>query len=262
MLKLYRILIGASIRSQMQYKVHFITTTVTTALIMGIDFLILAAILYRFNDVKGWGIYEVGLLYGLSSIALSCYRMFAPEIHDFEKYVVQGEFDQLLIRPVSPLTLLLTKNLELGRIGGAVQGSAIVIISLMGLQSAGEQIWPIIFYLPVVLLSGIAIFFAISLCTATTAFWTSQIKDLQTFTIYAPANAASYPLSLYPDWLKLLFFSVLPVAFVNYVPIMYLLHKGGHWSFLFLSPLVALLFLWLALRFWRFGIRYYHSTGS
>ncbi len=262
MFRLYRKLIGASIRAQMQYKLNFLTTAVTTGLIMVLDFLILSAILYRFDHVKGWDIYEVGMLYGLSSTAMSLYRMFAPEIHDFERYVVHGELDQLLVRPVSPLVLLLTRNLELGRIGGIVQGLAVLTVSLAGLNRLGYDLWPILMYVPVALASGAVIFFSISLCTATVAFWSAQLKELQTFTIYAPANASNYPVTLYPGWLKVLFFSVIPIAFVNYVPMLFLLKKGGEWHYLLLTPLVACIGFLLASRFWNLGIRHYHSTGS
>jgi ABC-2 type transport system permease protein len=259
---LYRKLLAASIRAQMQYKLNFTATAVTTAILSSIDFLILSAILHRFDHVKGWNLYEVGILYGLASIAVSLYRMLAPEIHDFERYIVFGELDQLLTRPVSPLLLLLTRNLELSRIGGVVQGLFILIVSLGGLAGQGRVTWLLLAYLPIALLTGLMIFFAIGLATATTAFWTGQLKELQTFTIFAPATAANFPISLYPGWLKLLFYSVVPVAFLNYVPMLFLLDKGGAWPLLLVAPLVGGVFCWLSIRFWQFGIRHYHSTGS
>jgi ABC-2 type transport system permease protein len=170
--------------------------------------------------------------------------------------------DQLLIRPVSPLLLLLTRNLDLSRIGGIVQGMAVLAISLWGLHTQGKDILLLLGFLPVAIVSGSAVYFAISLCTAASSFWTQQIKDLQTFTIYAPANAANYPVSLYPGWLKWLFFSILPIAFMNYVPMLTLLDKGGSWYYPLLTPVAAIVAVWLGICFWRVGIRHYHSTGS
>ncbi|WP_312114991.1 ABC transporter permease [Brevibacillus reuszeri] len=262
MLILYRKLVAASIRAQMQYKLNFLTSAATTGMIMVLDFLILSAILYRFNDVVGWNIYEVGLLYGISSVSVSTYRLFAPEINDFEKYIIQGEMDQLLIRPVSPLLLLLTRNLDLSRLGGIVQGISILCLSMIGLTAQEKEVWLLLLFMPVAIVSGSVIYFSIALSTAATAFWTHQIKDLQTFTIYAPANASNYPIGLYPSWLKWMFYTVLPIAFMNYVPMLTLLGKTHHWYFPLLTPVVAALALLLSLRFWAFGIRHYHSTGS
>ncbi|WP_051188261.1 ABC-2 family transporter protein [Brevibacillus thermoruber] len=169
--------------------------------------------------------------------------------------MLQGELDQLLIRPLSPLALLLTRNLELGCIGGIVQGLVVFGVAVAGLHAQGKPVWDVVLYAPVALLSGSAIFFALSLATATLCFWTHQTKDLQTFTLYAPANASNYPVSLYPGWLKGLFFSVIPVAFVNYVPMRYLLGKGGDWYDPLLTPLVAAASVFVAVRFWNRGIR-------
>lgn len=262
MLGLYNKLIAASIRAQMQYKMNFITSAATTGIIMVLDFLILSAILYRFDDITGWNIYEVGILYGISSAAISLYRLFAPEIHDFERYVISGELDQLLIRPVSPLLLLLTRNLDLSRLGGVVQGLSVLTISLIGLHAQGKDMLTLLLFTPVAIVSGSVIYFSISLSTAASSFWTQQIKDLQTFTIYAPANASNYPIGLYPGWLKWLFFSFIPIAFMNYLPMLALLGKGGSWYYPILTPLVAGIALYFSHCFWRWGIRHYHSTGS
>lgn len=260
-IKLFFTLWGASLRSRMQYKGNFLFSTWAYALIMAIDFLMLSAILLRFDDVRGWTLFEVGYLYGIASASLSLYRLLAPEIHEFERYMVEGEFDSLLIRPVSPLTLLLTRNLELSRIGGVLQGWAILGISLYGLSDTAHWL-PALLYLPIAFASGLGISFALGLITATLAFWTQRIKDFQAFTLYAPNSAANYPMSVYPGWLRWILFTVLPVAFIAYVPALALLDKGGSWHLLWISPLVAATFVWLSLRFWQFGIRHYHSTGS
>lgn len=258
----YLKMLKTNIRSQLQYKANFMMTSIANASLSALDFLLLGAILARFDHVKGWSLYEIGILYGVISCAMSLYRIFCVEIHEFEKYIILGEFDQLLTRPLSPLFLLLTKRLDLGKVGGSLQGIAVLAFSLAGLFRQGEGSIALLVYLPVAILIGGMMMFSISLITATTAFWTSQVKDMQTFTIFAPSNAANYPISLYPDWLKMVFLGLLPVGFINYVPALYLLHKGGSWYYLLLSPGVAILYLALALWFWSFGIKHYHSTGS
>ncbi|MFC7373098.1 ABC transporter permease [Fictibacillus iocasae] len=262
MLKLYFTLISGSLKSRMQYKVNFIFSMVSYSMIMAVDFILLAAILHRFDDVKGWDLYEVGLLYSISSIAISLYRVIGAEIHDFERYMVNGEFDSLLIRPVSPLFLLLTKNIDLSRIGGAIQGLIIMVISVSNLMETDRASLLLLAYLPVAVLAGLVICFAVGVLTAALAFWTEKIKDFQTFTLYAPFTAANYPMNIYPGMLKIIFFTVIPVAFMNYVPVFYLLNKGGQWWYLVLPAAVAAVFLALSLILWQTGIKHYHSTGS
>lgn len=262
-LTLYRKLIGASIRSQMEYKFSFIFSMLLWGLLTGMDFVLVAAILYKFNYIRGWNVYEIGYLYGITSISTALYRLIGSEIHTFEKYTVQGEFDQLLTKPVSPLLILCTRQFNLTRLGGVLQGVILVIFSLWGLNNtAGQFPWESVAYLPVAIVSGTMVIMAIGLATATIAFWTVRISELQVFTMYAPTTASNFPLSLYPGWLKGLLFTILPVAFVAYVPALTLFHKGGAGFNLILSPIVAIVALGMALKFWNWGIRHYHSTGS
>ncbi|SEN47302.1 ABC transporter permease [Lihuaxuella thermophila] len=261
-MKMYWILLSASIRARMQYKINFLLSAVANALIMVTEYILLAAILLRFDDIMGWRIHEIGVLYGISSASVSIYRLLAPEIHNFEKYMIDGEFDSLLIRPVSPLTLLITRNVDFSRLGGLTQGLLILLISCRGLSLDFSSLMLLAFYIPIAILSGCLISFALGLMTATLAFWTQRIKDFQAFTLYAPFNAANYPISIYPGWLKAVFFTVLPVGFMNYLPATYLLGKGGEHIYLWISPVFAVIFFLVSLKFWQFGIRFYHSTGS
>lgn len=261
-LRLYLKLVSASLRAQMQYKVDFVMSLVFDAMLQAVDFAVLAAIMLRFPQIAGWNVYEIGLLYGMAYIAMSLYRTLAPELHNFERYVIQGTFDSLLIRPWPTLMVLLSRNLDLRRLGGALQGTLIFAVSARHLANTGairsSDIW-IMLSTAVV---GALIPFSLSLITASCAFWFGRSDDLQTFMLYAPRTASQYPHTIFPRWLRALLVSVLPVGFINYVPVRFLLGKGGTWWSLAASPVVAVLICLAAYSLWSLGHRHYHSTGS
>lgn len=259
---LYRRLVRASLLGKMQYKANFIITSLANGLIQVVDFLLVATILLRFHYIAGWSIYEVGLLYGTTSIAVALYRLFAPELHQFERWIRQGDFDSLLIRPWPTLLVLLARNIDLERVGGAIQGAVILGISLRALVNTETLNAFGVLYILVTPLYGAGIIFAISLATAALAFWIVRTDEFQVFTMYAPQTASSFPLDIYPGWLRALLFTVLPVAFAGFVPISYLLGKGGGWFSLLAGPIVAVISIMVAYSFWRLGERRYHSTGT
>lgn len=261
-LPLYLRLVLASIRARMQYRFDFLINLGLYGLVNVIDFLLVAAILARFRFLQGWSVYEVGLLFAIASIAMSLYQLLAPEIHHFERYIILGEFDGLLIRPWSSLFILLTRNVDLVRLGGVLQGGIILFLSVTALARAGVLGPRQILILLLLPWSGMLIFLSLGLATAALAFWLGRIDEFQVFTLYAPQNAVYYPLTIYPRWLQGVLFGLLPVAFVNYVPIRYILGKGGSPWDLLLTPLVALFSLLLALRLWEQGEKHYTSTGS
>lgn len=261
-MELYGKLLRASVRSQMEYKFSFLTEMLMFMVLQALDFLLVAAILLRFDKVGGWNLYEIGYLFALSSMVRSIYRIFGNEIHQFDRYVLEGEFDQLLTRPVSPLLLLAVRNIHWNQIGGFVQGVLMLAFCFAGMAGQGVQVWPAVAYLPVALLSGAAIAFALGIVTATAAFWIGKTQELQALTHYGPFNASGYPMHIYPGWLKMILFTLLPVAFFTYVPALYLFGKGGSGWMLVWPPLVAMAALGVALWFWSFGIKRYQSTGS
>ena len=247
-----------SLRAQMEYKLDFIVSNLFRTLLAVTDFLLIAVIMFRFDTVDGWTIYQVGLLFGVASLALAIYRSLASAVHNFEAVLINGEFDSLLIRPLPTLITLLTRRFELRWFGH--MGQALVLIIICGRAvdlSLGA--WAYMLILP---LWATCTLFGISLATVTLGFWLTRIDEFLTFTMYAPAYAASFPLSIFPGWLKGVFFTVLPIAYINYIPLQVLLGKGGDWTWLLLPPLTAILVLTLAYRFWLFGHSRYHSTGS
>ena len=262
MMALYSRLAKASIRARMQYRANFILTVLMDGALFAMDFLLMAAILYRFDSIGGWSVFEIGLLYGAASMARGVYRTFGYELHRFESYIAEGHFDTLMVRPWPTLLVLLTRNLDIGRLGAAAQGALVLGISCHALIKAGSLSAGAMAYVWILPLWGAAIFFAISLATSASAFWLTRIADLQVFTMYAPMNAASYPLGIYPASLRALLHTALPVAFAGYVPIRFLLGKGGSAFDLVTPVLVAMAALYVSYWFWRLGESGYQSTGS
>jgi ABC-2 type transport system permease protein len=70
-----------------------------------------------------------------------------------------------------------------------------------------------------------------------------------------------YPLSIYGDKVLRFFTYIVPLACVQYYPLLYLLGKTENSWYQFL-PLAGFVFLVPCYAFWRFGVRHYKSTGS
>lgn len=258
---LYYRLVKASIHSVMQYKFSFLVSLVFNLAITIADFLVVLAILYHFRAMDGWNIYQIGVLYGINSIALSFYRAFACELHQFQDYIVHGTFDGILLRPWHTLLVLLSRSVQLFRLGGAVQGLIVLIVAMRALGGVGELGLLGCIYIVLLPLTGALIYMAIGMATSSIAFWTGRIRELQTFTVYAPSYAAFYPMSIYPNWLQIVLY-VLPVSFIGYVPLRYLLGLGGSAWHLVTPILASIAALKVSLACWHAGERAYHSTGS
>ncbi len=252
----------AGLRERMQYKFSFLVSALIRGASIAVDFALVAVILYRFRFVDGWDVFEVALLYGPASAAQGLFRMVGYEIEGFENYLINGTFDSILIRPWPTLFTLLARRMDFNRLGITAQGLVVCALGAAKLVARGQlQAWDLL-YIALLPLFGALVLLAVSTFTAALGFWLIRIDELQVFTLYAPLTASYYPLSIYPGWLRGLLFTVIPMAFINYVPVLYLLGKGGGGWALAASPAVAAVACALAYRFWLFAERYYQSTGS
>jgi ABC-2 type transport system permease protein len=263
---LYLRLLSIQIRSQLQYRVAYLIELFTTGLITVFEFGSLALVFERFGSIQGWSLGEVAFLYSLVEISFGLMDLFFSGFDPgrFSQHVRLGTFDQLLLRPVSITVQVLGSELVLRRIGRVFVG-AVIFASALGIL---EIHWtPVkIAILPTIVASMFAFFGGLFIIGATLTFWTVESVEVMNIFTYGGGMLISYPMHIYPDWIRRFFTFVLPAIFLNYYPALFILDKPDPLNFPDFAPLLApaagSLVLLISLGFWRFGIRHYKSTGS
>ncbi len=263
-LRLYFRLLGAQLRAEMQYRASFIAELFGNLIITGLDFAMVAILLIRFQAIGGWTLAEVMFLFGASSVSLSLAELFVGAFDNFEQWVVRGDFDRVLLRPLPVVYQMMTGALALRRFGRMAQGALALGAALYLLRPAWDA--GHVAFFGVMLAGGALFFMAIFILGATFSFWSPQSAELSNIFTYGGQFMTSYPMHIYEAWMRSLFTFVIPMAFINYYPALYLLGKpdpAGLPAWLpFIAPLVALLVFAVAIRVWRVGVQHYQSTGS
>lgn len=262
----YRHLLAMQLRGQMQYRIAFLLEILATLVVMLLFFVSLMLVFERFGSLGGWQLGEVALLWGLVETAFGLMDLifsgFDPS--GFGARIRRGHFDQLLLRPVNITVQVLGDRFILRRVGRILQGVIILIIAL----NLAEIQWTLgkICYLPLVVGGMVAFFGGLFVIGATITFWTVESIEAMNILTYGSNEMMQYPMHIYPTGLQRFFTYVVPAMLLNYQPALYLLDRpdplGLPVGLRFVSPLVGLSMLWMALRFWRFGIRHYQSTGT
>lgn len=262
----YRRLISIRIRAQLQYRVSFWLDLVAAAFATTTGFGTLVLVFQRFDGIAGWTLGEVAFLYGMVETAFGIMELFFSGFNPstFGPMVQRGEFDQLLLRPVSITLQVLGSDVALRRLSRITQGIVVFGIAL----ALVDVRWTFakIAYLPLVLASLAGFFGGLFIVGSTTTFWTVQRIEVINIFTYGGTEMMAYPMHIYTRGMRRFFTYVIPAIFLNYYPALYFLDKPDplHMpSFApFLSPVAGLGVLVVALAFWRFGIRHYASTGT
>ncbi|HWQ12725.1 MAG TPA: ABC-2 family transporter protein [Roseiflexaceae bacterium] len=265
MIALYFRLIGARIRSQMQYKVSFWLDTVGFMLATGLEFAVIAILYTRFPSIGGWSAPEVALLYGMTSIAFSMAEMVARGFDaPFERMMQQGSFDRVLTRPLGSFFQIMASEFQLRRLGRTAQGALVLSYALSRLEVAWTPSKGLLLLLAV--LSGAVIYTGLIVIGATICFWTIKTPEVINVFTFGGQTLVSYPLSIYNRLIRTVFLSIVPVAFANYPAALVILSRsdphGLPGELAWAAPLAAALFFGAARAFWQYGVSKYQSTGS
>lgn len=250
-------------RSELQYRTSFVFVVVTTFVFSFLDFVAVLAIFSNLETLEGWTVAEVALLYGSSGVAFNLANVVVAGIDTAAEHIRVGTFDRLLLRPVGTVVQLTGGGIELKRIGRLAQASLVLLVACSRIDVAWSPLDVVA--LAMLIVSGAAIFGGIWVMVAAMGFWTVDNRSIGNTFTYAGAYFTYYPLDVFTGWLRQLAL-VVPLAFVNYLPVARLLDKDSAYDLPsaagLASPVVAVAVAIAASAVWRFGIRHYRSTGS
>jgi viologen exporter family transport system permease protein len=265
---LYKRLIGAQVRSQMQYRSSFMLEAIAQFVGNVLDFVVVIIFFARMPTLGGWSLPEIGLLYGLSSVAFGVadmviagfdYAYFGPNM------VRLGEFDRVLIRPLNVFLQVLTSQFTLKRLGRIGQGAIVLAWALLALDQAWIPLQ--VGYMIVTIVGGVFFFAGLFIFGSGISFWTVDSLEVMNMATYGGQFLTQYPMTIYGDLLRSFVTFVIPMAFINYYPTLWLLGKpdpiGGPIGLLaLLAPIICLAIFAVGVALWRRGVKHYASTGS
>lgn len=263
-IKLYFKYVGISFRSQLQYRASFVMMTLGTFIVNIIEFIGIWALFSRFGTLKGWSLQEIGMFYGMISISFSISLALSRGFDTFALQVNRGEFDRSLLRPRTTALQVLAHDFLLTRSGRLLQGLIILIWALFHLSI--NWTFPKIMLMLFAVLGGVMLFTGLIIIQATMCFWSTQSLEIFNSFTDGGVETAQWPLSIYNKWFVKIFTFIIPLACVNYFPVIAILGRddvlGSPVWFQWVSPLAGVIFLLVSLRIWEFGVKHYRSTGS
>lgn len=253
----------AMARSQMQYRLNFVAMIFSMVLTYGGQFVSLYWLTQRFQEVGGWRLEEIVLLYAMAILAWGFAVSFFFSLQGFEDMIRNGTFDRALLRPMNPLLHVLGSRSPISGLGQFVFSIAAFAFAwhATGLRLTLAKLA----YLVLTAVGGGLILGAGLIAVATVAFWTTRTYTFYYSIMFPARQLINYPISIYHRWLQVVLTAVVPFAFVNYFPAHVLLDRAKQLTSPFLAwgtPVVGLVVIVVIYQFWTWGTRFYTSTGS
>ena len=146
-----------------------------------------------------------------------------------------------------------------------------MLIGFTGISLAYVQlgldwdVWKWSFFI-IAIISGAIVVFTMNLIIACSAFWTGRSRGTSFIVSQFYSLVQQYPIDIFGTAFRVVVTGLIPVAFMNYYPALFLLDKinrtSSGWWLSYMSPLVALLLIRIVAIVWRLGLNRYSSSGS
>lgn len=231
-----------------------------TVIMQVCNLFVITTIYENIDFIEGWDYWEVLVLYSFLLFSEGFINLFMEGVWKTANLINSGEMDQFLVRPAPVPLQLVTCKTELD--GANKMGIAVLLIGISfhkkGIVFSTANFMSMIFLLLCSgLIRGLIIWNASCL-----SFWSKSSKNRVNFMAFSIGEAARYPLTIYPFFMKALFCYLIPYAFVSYYPAAYMLEKieGVHliaWMFF-----VTALSLFCGGKVYKAGMRRYESPGN
>lgn len=256
--KIYISFLSASLKEMLIYRLDCIAGMVSQLLTQFVEVIFIWITFQNTDNLAGWNFEQILLLYGITLISIGISDFCFDALYDIgPKYIREGDFDKILLRPVHPLISIIGSSNEFTSLGYFGLGLFMTIAMLIKLAIPVTFI--LIFKIVFFSIIGAAIIGAINTIFSIASFWTYKSNEV-IWTFYKIYTFAQYPIDIYNGFIKFLITYILPYVFVAYYPTMNYLGMDKY--MIYLSPIVAIVLWIIAVNVWNWALKKYRSTGN
>lgn len=248
-----------NLKSEMQYKSSFILSFISQFFVFFGYYFTILCLFDKFSNVKGFTLYEVLLTFSIIQFGFAFCETFFRGVDVFDRLIVEGDFDRLLLRPQNILLQVFGSEISFIKLSRLLQAIIILIITIINI----DIVWNIkkIITLLFMLLSSVLIFLGIFILAASYCFLT--VKGLEVRNVFTDGgkHMAQYPIGIFRKGFVFIFTYIIPFGCVNYYPLLYLTDRVNNNLFIFI-PLITIIYLIPCILIFYKGVKRYSSVGS
>lgn len=240
-----------AIQREMLNKMTFISNVVFMIL-NNFCFIIQWLILYSLkSEVGGYSLKQVYLLWGLAAGTYGVARFFFIDAFNLPTIINSGKLDVYLIQPKNVLLSCITSSVEVSALGDLIYGFIMLLIYGFSIQN-------LLLFMIFIVCGGL-ILVSISIIFSSLSFWFGKVDIIANNVNSMMTNFATYPEGIFKGVVKIMFYTILPIGFVNYLPVKIL--TDFNFFYLLIVILVAILLLIIAFIVFYKGLRKYSSSN-
>jgi ABC-2 type transport system permease protein len=243
----------ANLQSVMEYRAAFILQVFGMMINNAIYFLIWVIYFDRFKEVRGWGLNDMFVTYGIIASGFGLISLLFGNVFNLGDVIAKGRLDYYLSMPRPVLLHTVASRSIASGMGDFTYGFVSYALS-------GQFTWDGLGRFLIGTLCAAAIFAAFMILVQSLAFWIGNTSYLSALALNAIITFGIYPITLFDNTAKLILFTLIPAALMGALPAEFVL--AFTWGTLAEIFLGSAIFLVLAVSVFRLGLRRYESGSG
>ena len=247
------------IANEIQYRVNFFIQLLQSFIALATGLISLWVVFSQTTQLGGWSQPELLAVMGIYMLMGGVIQSaIQPNMQRLMNEIQDGTLDFALTKPVDGQILVSIREFRFWQLTDVLVGLVVLVIAVVQMQ-VKLGIGQALAFVTSLSLGGIMIY-CFWLILTTTAFWLIRVWELVNLFqgLYA---AGRWPVTIYPNWLRIGLTFLVPVAFAVTVPAEALTNRLTALTLLGAFGL-AILLMALARFIWRLGVRSYSGASA
>lgn len=209
----------------------------------------------RTNSIASWTRADVFLLFGVVSLVQDTFYLFCGEsLWQLQWKIWGGTVDYVLLLPIDSQFMGSFRYLNVGNVTSLLISLGIFIYALHLLSFNPIQLGLLLFSM----IFSIITWYSLYLIMTTISFYMGYPSIVAFERPLSELSRA--PLSVFGRTIRVISFTILPVAFVAFIPASIFLGKLSV-IYIFIEILVSILVFYISRAFWKYSLKKYVSVG-
>jgi ABC-2 type transport system permease protein len=255
--RLFGLFLRIGALNELQYRANFWLQILESGIALGTGLAVLALVFSQTPALNGWSQPELLAVMGVHTLMGGLIgSLIQPNMERLRNDIREGTFDFVLTKPEDVQILSSVREIRIWRLVDVIVGAVVIGWAISRLQTSIGLLDALAFAF---VLGGLMIY-CFWLILTTVAFWIVRIDEIHEL-FSGVYQSGRWPVTLYPDWLRVSLTFLVPIAFAVTVPAQALTSRLTP-DTLAVATGFAVALLVATRWFWRIGTRRYSGASA
>lgn len=259
LLRLLAVYLRIGSLNELAYRTNFFVQAIESVVQSSVAIGAVAVVFSQTDQIGGWRRAEMIVLLGVYFLIAGTIRLvIGPSFSRFMEHVQQGTLDFTLTKPADAQLLVSIEVIQIWKLIDVAIGAGVLGVGLAQLSAHIGPTEAAAFTLALVC-AGVIVY-SFWLILATMCFWFIRIENIL-MVFWGVYGAGRWPITIYPQWLRMMLTFLVPIAFAVTVPAQAVSGRLDSATLAGAVGLAAGLAV-VSRHFWKHGLRHYSGASA